>query len=55
MIPLGLYRTEKVQFSSSGDEETQKTRRKTVILTKNMKEDEKKEIQYVITNPSKKL
>ena len=56
IIPLGVYRTEMVSFSSLEEESNKrgrKTLNKTMKLGGGFNEDDKKEIKYVITNPSK--
>ena len=52
MIPLGIYRTDRVSFAAMGEDESKGGRRKAI---KTVKDDEKKEIKYVITNPHKEL
>ena len=55
MIPLGLYRTTKVNLMSYNDLDVSKSRKKGV-LSSNMKHIDSsnfKLVQYVVTNPDK--
>jgi len=56
MIPLGIYRTGKVKFSSINQEEERRQRKKSLFGLKDPVEDRnEKEIKFVITNPAKDL